>query len=72
MAWYYGHTKGRQPIAVEIFFSQRVPTQRSHGRRYFAVTGPFRSAGHAIHSAQEYRRQTNFDYAILLHPSIKR
>ncbi len=75
MAWYFGYKKESPPrtsSTLEVFFSKRKPTRPSHGHRYFAVTGPYRSAGHAITAAQEHRRHGNVDYIITLHPKVQR
>jgi hypothetical protein len=39
-AWYYGYKKSG---GVEKFWSRRKPSVSSHGGRYSAVTGPFRT-----------------------------
>ena len=38
--WYYGYKHGG---GAEKFFSKKKPTQKSHGNRYAAVTGPFKT-----------------------------
>jgi hypothetical protein len=43
--WYYGYKKGG---GTEAFHSRKKPTEKSHGHRYGAVTGPRRSAAHAV------------------------
>ena len=40
--WYYGYKKTG---GVEKFHARRKPTEASHGRRYGAVTGPFKKPG---------------------------
>lgn len=41
--WYVGHMKLTGCAVAEEFESDKPPTKATHGRRYFAVTGPFRT-----------------------------
>lgn len=43
--WYIGRTKSRR----ELFSSESVPTVDSHGARYNAVIGPFRTRAGAVY-----------------------
>ena len=41
--WYIGHKKGKVGKDKEAFQSPTTPTEKSHGDKYGAVTGPFKT-----------------------------
>jgi hypothetical protein len=54
--WYVGHTGGR----FVAFRSAIVPTEQTHGARYVAVIGPFRTARGARWAAQYGENNPHF------------
>lgn len=52
MRFYVGHVKGK--MFGEVFKAATMPTRASHGKEYFATTGPFRTKRGAEFMANQY------------------
>lgn len=57
--WYYGYAKTERGVLITVFSTATEPTQKSHGKIYFAINGPYSSKKLAIAKAKEYRRGVN-------------
>ena len=52
MGYYNGFKKSDLGYSIEYFTSDTMPTEESHGDKYFAVMGPFRTKrGAKFHEA---------------------
>ncbi|MGH9317729.1 MAG: hypothetical protein ACRD1P_11570 [Thermoanaerobaculia bacterium] len=49
--WYHGYKHGG---GNEAFFSKTTPTVKTHGHKYIAVTGPFRTRDEAVGSMRHW------------------